>query len=155
MKLIDQQSREERENSALIRELLAPALNADVRLRTSDGTPVTLESLPCMARRGSKIQMIDDTGRLAAITLADEQEPDTKRLHEFLPSWEQIRHDGRRDRFFLLPGDMEAIAIEGYRPAMLDLNLPIDAIRWNDARRVHRVPANRAKRIFRHLLATG
>jgi hypothetical protein len=151
----EQDFRVERGNNAIAREILAPALNAGIRLQTSLGASVTLENLPAKVLRGSKIQMIDEGGRLAAITLSDEQMPDTVRQHEFVASFEQTRRDGRRDRFYLIPCDMRAVAIAGYRPAMLDLSSPIDAIRWTDAKRIHRVPTNRAERIFRHLMATS
>jgi hypothetical protein len=134
-----------------VREIIRPALRQRIKLTTTTGRPVTLQSLPRLIAGRKSINMIGEGGELIAITLPDGERPDTKRPREGLPAFCQMRFDGERSNFWLLPeGDWRSNNND-YLPAVLELDAHILNAQYDSFDRLARLDGVRVPRLFRKL----
>jgi hypothetical protein len=133
------------EKLGLVRDALAPALEAGIELKSTTEEPVTFQSLPHLLASGAAINLIDDQGRLAAVTF----EGDDVCAYSAKPSFCQIAPDGSKTRFYLWAKRLLATAVGNYRPGLLRLGDPLFAVQRDQADSLIRIPAPRARHVFR------
>lgn len=131
-----------------VREIVRPALRQGFKLTTTKGEPVTLKSLPELVSLGASIEMIAEGGQLIAVTLSDDERPDTKRPREGLPTFCQINPDGERTNFWVLPEGEWRAKGRPYRPSALRLDAGIFISQRDSFGRLVRLPDHRIRRIF-------
>lgn len=143
---MDKTQREPRklQKLALIREILLPSIVAGAALKTTTGEPVTLEYLPSLMSAGLEVCLINEESRLAAVTAVD-NDPAGNRSR---PTFTQIRSDGQLIKFFLWDQEMQALAINGYEPAILRLADDLFNVQRDDRGNLLRLNAGRAFGVF-------
>lgn len=129
---------------ALIREILLPSLVAGVALKTIAGKAVTLENLPSLMSAGAEVCLINDEGRLAVVTAVDNDSAGMK----LQPTFRQIRPDGQLIKFFGWEQGIQALAIDGYQPATLNLADDFYEVQRDDRGNLRRLNEGRAFGVF-------
>lgn len=136
------------EKLAHVRDALAPSLNAGVELQSTTGKSVTFQTLSELMASEAEINLIDDEGRLAAVTF----EGDDECAYNVTPAFCQIAPDGSKTRFYLWAKNLQAVAVGEYSPAVLRLGDPLFSVKLTEADRLFRILAPRAQHVFRDRL---
>lgn len=136
------------EKLALVREAIAPALNAGFELQSTTGKPVSFQALSELMSLEAEINLIDHQGRLAAVTF----EGDDECAYNVTPAFCQIAPDGSKTRFYLWAKNLQAAAVGDYHPACLRLGDPLFSVKVTESDRLFRLPAPRAQHVFRDRL---